>query len=395
MRTALSLLFGLAVLNTGCASTPDYARPLARGTQALIALTDGEARPDLARQWRQREEILEALEGSATYLAKPSSLSAFPRAGIGHARTAATIERLGQLLRETEEPDEFGDAVRREFEWFKSAGWDGRGGGVLFTGYYTPIFDGRRELEGRFRYPLYSKPGDLLTTADGTVLGLRTNQGRIAYPSRRTIDGERLLEDRDLELVWLSDPMEAYLAHVQGSAFCRLADGTLLRLGFGGTNGRDYTSLAKELVAAEEIPAEHRGVPELLTWAAENPDRLQGYLFRNERYVFFTEIVGTPHGSLDVPVTERRTLATDKSLFPRAAPVVIDARLSTGFDEETEDFEQLAFDQDTGGGIRTAGRADIYVGTGDRAGAIAGRTATQGQLYYLLLKEDLVPRYAP
>ena len=42
-----------------------------------------------------------------------------------------------------------------------------------------------------------------------------------------------------------------------------------------------------------------------------------------------------------------------------------------------------------GGGIRTAGRADIYLGIGDDAEALAGDTLIEGQLYYLFLREDL------
>jgi membrane-bound lytic murein transglycosylase A len=43
-------------------------------------------------------------------------------------------------------------------------------------------------------------------------------------------------------------------------------------------------------------------------------------------------------------------------------------------------------DQDTGGAIRTAGRADIYLGVGPNAERLAGSTKVEGQLYYLFLK---------
>ncbi|MEO0652748.1 MAG: 3D domain-containing protein, partial [Planctomycetota bacterium] len=127
---------------------------------------------------------------------------------------------------------------------------------------------------------------------------------------------------------------------------------------------------------------------------AANPERVEEYLHRNERYVFFTPIDHAPHGSLDFPVTPRVTLATDKAVFPRAAPVFVDCQLSLGTDRGSEAFRALMLDQDTGGGIRTAGRADIYIGVGDEAGAVAGRTSSEGQLYYLLIEEDLVSRHA-
>jgi len=72
----------------------------------------------------------------------------------------------------------------------------------------------------------------------------------------------------------------------------------------------------------------------------------------------------------------------------------VDADLSTGVGSSTRPLNAIFLDQDTGGGIRTAGRADIYVGVGDEAGSVAGRTASEGQLYYLMLREDLVPLYS-
>jgi membrane-bound lytic murein transglycosylase A len=44
------------------------------------------------------------------------------------------------------------------------------------------------------------------------------------------------------------------------------------------------------------------------------------------------------------------------------------------------------FDQDTGGAIRTAGRADVYVGIGPQAERISGATQSAGQLYYYFLR---------
>ena len=48
----------------------------------------------------------------------------------------------------------------------------------------------------------------------------------------------------------------------------------------------------------------------------------------------------------------------------------------------------FALDQDTGGAIRAAGRCDVYMGVGDRAGELAGGTYREGRLYYLFVKPD-------
>ena len=93
----------------------------------------------------------------------------------------------------------------------------------------------------------------------------------------------------------------------------------------------------------------------------------------------------SPRGSLNVPVSTNRTLATDKSLFPRGALVYVDTMLPLANGGQTT-FRQLMLDQDTGGAIRTAGRADIYLGIGREAERRAGATRSEGQLYYLFLR---------
>ena len=111
-------------------------------------------------------------------------------------------------------------------------------------------------------------------------------------------------------------------------------------------------------------------------------------LGRNESYVFFTPIEGNPRGSLDFEVSARRSLATDKSLFPRAGLCFVDTELPTPYGDALP-FRQLMLDQDTGGAIRTAGRADIYLGVGPRAEQLSGATRSPGQLYYFFLREDV------
>jgi membrane-bound lytic murein transglycosylase A len=86
-------------------------------------------------------------------------------------------------------------------------------------------------------------------------------------------------------------------------------------------------------------------------------------------------------------VTGGRTLATDKRLFPRGAIVYVD---TTTHAKTNKGVLMSAFllDQDTGGAIRTAGRADIYLGVGPEAEQVAGTTRAEGQLYYLFLRES-------
>jgi membrane-bound lytic murein transglycosylase A len=87
-------------------------------------------------------------------------------------------------------------------------------------------------------------------------------------------------------------------------------------------------------------------------------------------------------------VTPYRSIATDKTIFPRAALVFFSTKLPRQLANQIyiDPFSGFALDQDTGGAIRAAGRCDIYLGQGDEAGKLAGQTYQEGRLYYLFLK---------
>jgi membrane-bound lytic murein transglycosylase A len=52
-----------------------------------------------------------------------------------------------------------------------------------------------------------------------------------------------------------------------------------------------------------------------------------------------------------------------------------------------QSMNRFMLDQDTGSAIIGPGRVDIFMGTGEMAGAKAGLVNATGKLYYLLLKE--------
>ncbi|MEO2094960.1 MAG: MltA domain-containing protein [bacterium] len=366
-----------------CAAPPaakDFNTPLAPSSPALLRVLDKNEWPAVRSGWRDREELLPALEASIRWTSRRQSEAFFPIEGIGHAQALASLERFYKLLTESTSAEEFERTFKAEFAAYKSAGWDGRGGGVLFTGYYTPILDGRLASSPEFPEPLYALPEDLVKGSGGTILGRRTATGIENYPTRRTIEASGSLAGRGLELVWLASPLDAFIAHVNGSAFVRLENGELARFGYAGNNGHDYTSLARELVAAGELAADESNLAAIRAWARRHPERVTSFLERNDRFVFFTTIEGNPRGSLNLEVTAGHSLATDKTIFPRGALVFCDARGKGG-----DGPAQFMLDQDTGGAIRTAGRADIYFGFGDTAEARAGALKAEGQLYYFFL----------
>jgi len=376
------------LLVTACVAPKekDFETPLPPGASALLEW-DG-AWPDMATEWYGRDEILPALDRSIEWTDREYARNFFPVEGVTHQRALDSLLRFRELLVEAHDARSFENAVQREFMVYTSAGWDGKGGGVLLTGYCTPILDGNSVASADFSFPLYALPGDLVKGSDGSIHGRQTTSGIEPYPTRSVIEANSTLAGRGLELVWLRDPIDAFIAHVNGSAFVRLPDGSMARFGYAGTNGREYTSLGRELVSAGRLTSGNVNLKTIRRWAAEHPDEVRDFLGRNERYVFFTPIDGNPRGSLNVEVTGGRSLATDKSLFPRGALVYVDTHLPGAEYTDGEEYHRIMLDQDTGGAIRTAGRADIYLGVGDHAEDLAGTTRVEGQLYYLFLRED-------
>ncbi len=385
-RAAFAGLGIAFALSFSSCQSPNYGQALAPGADALIPASFAELKLPIAEQWEAREEILPALERSIKWTQRDHAEKFFPIAGIDHALALASLERFHELLSEAPDRESFAQAFETEFDVFMSAGWDSEGGGVLFTGYCTPLLPGDTAPSADYAYPLYEKPPSLKKDKAGKTLGWETPTGLARVPSRRSIDGNAVLEGQGLELAWLADPVDAYIAHVNGSAFIELPDGELLRLGYSAKNGRPYNSLGKALIEAGHVKAEDMNLSAIRAWAREaSTSTVTEYLNRNPSYVFFQPIEGNPHGSLDFEVTADRSLATDKALFPRGALVFVDADIPNRLGSTTP-FRKFMFDQDTGGAIRTAGRADIYLGIGPQAEERAGSLKSEGQLYYFFLK---------
>lgn len=333
-------------------------------------------------------DLLSALDRSISWFEKPSSREAFPHSGITHARAQASVRAFRELVARHGGGPRLAAAVRETFVFYSSTGHDGRGN-VLFTGYYSPTFRASRQRTEQYRYPLYVRPPDLVVDAStGQTLGRRRGDRLVPYPTRREIEEGRLL--KGLEIAWLSDPLEAYLIHVQGSAALELSDGAVLRLAYAGSNGREYVSVARELQRDGKLREDELSLDEVLAYFDAHPEERTPYLQRNPRFIFFREEKSSswPAGSLGVQLTPLRSLATDKEAFPPGGVALVTTRVS-GPDAVARWTERFFLDQDTGGAIKSAGRADIYYGVGADAEKRAGQQYSDGRLYYLIIKPEL------
>ena len=393
-----SLLIAFVIV--GCrsqqeAKTP-YDRPLLPGQPALRKITNPHEIPDFTMASLDLVDLRAAIDNSLNYLRKASSRQFFPlRFGtqdqiiggeITHTLAVDSLNAFAELLGSGLTGKQLNEAIREKFDVYISVGCDDRGT-VLFTGYYTPIFDGSSVRTEGFRYALYKMPDDLVKGFDGQILGRRGADGLLRqYASRAVIEDSKMLAGT--ELVWLGDPFEVYIAHVQGSAKVKQPDGQLITVGYAANNGYEYKSVSKELVKDGRISSDQLSLSAMIDYFKQNKDLVDTYVRRNPRFVFFKREDGEPRGSLNEPVTALRSIATDKSIFPRGCLTFISTTLprATGGIVSNQFYSGFALDHDTGGAIRAAGRCDIYMGQGDTAGKLAGQTYQEGKLYYLFLK---------
>ena len=335
-------------------------------------------------QLGDRQALLKSINNSLRYLASAKAAQAYqkyPVPGITRDRVRRSLLRFRQLLLKSRSPAELQAAVKREFVFYKSVGRDEQGT-VLFTGYFEPTYAASRTPSAEYRYPLYKLPANFS--------GWKT-----PHPTRTELEGEDGLGTksrlRGSELVWLRDRLEAFLVQVQGSARFQLPNGKQMTVGYAGKTDYPYVSIGRELVKDGKLPVEGLTLQVLIDYFRANPAELSQYLPRNQSFVFFQETYGAPAtGSIGVPVTPERSIATDKSLMPPGALALINAPIpfpSAAGKLETRMVNRYVLDQDTGSAIRGAGRVDIYMGTGSKAGDRAGAINGTGELYYLLLKQ--------
>jgi membrane-bound lytic murein transglycosylase A len=334
---------------------------------------------------QDRVALLQAIDYSLDYLITAAARDAYRDyaiPGFTRDRVRRSLIRFRQLVRQSSSPEALQQAILREFTFYRSIGQDGEGL-VAFTGYFEPTYAASRVPTTEYRYPLYRAPSNLAQWSD-------------PHPTRTELEGTDGLQGsrgplRNLELVWLRDRLEAFLVQVQGSARLQLTDGTILSVGYAGRTNYPYTSIGRALVEDGIIAEADLTLPILLEYFRHHPEALDHYLPRNNRFVFFRSTNGAPPtGSLGVPVTAGRSIATDKAMMPPGALALIalDLPERTANGEWTTGLaNRYVLDQDTGGAIRGPGRVDLFVGSGSLAGEQAGLINTAGELYYLLLKE--------
>ncbi len=261
------------------------------------------------------------------------------------------------------------------FDWVRVA--DGR---AFVTGYYEPEIEGSREALPGYT-PIYRLPADLIrcTKPDGTSGRGRIDQNGVCtlYFTRAEIE-DGALAGRGLELAWAKDPVELFFLEIQGSGRVRMPDGSVMRIGYAGQNGREYKAIGRLLRERGLLAPGGATMQAIKDWIRARPAEGQALMRENMSYIFFKELTGPgPLGALGVPVTPRASVATDPNYVPLGAPIYL-------LKADRPEVHGLWVAQDVGGAIKGANRFDTFWGAGPEAVSIAGGMSATGEALILI-----------
>lgn len=264
---------------------------------------------------------------------------------------------------------------------------DGKG---FATGYFEPEIAGSRTASAEYAVPIYRRPDDLIEVDLGLfseklkgrrIRGRAAKGALIPYYDRTAIESGALA-NRGLEIGWAADAIDLFFLQIQGSGRMKLPDGGVMRIGYDGQNGRDYTAIGKLLRERGELAPGKAGMDEIVRWLRDNPEKGRALMRENKSYIFFRELTGAgPLGALGVPVTPRVTVAADPAFVPLGAPVVLAL--------DRSEANGLWIAQDVGGAIKGANRFDTFWGAGSDAATLAGGMSARGTALLLLPKGAL------
>ena len=307
--------------------------------------------------------------------------------GIDAAALAASLARAAAL------PETLPAADARAFfeASFRPLAVVPPGGQGFFTGYYEPEVAGSLTHTADFTVPLLARPDDLVEfdPADpppgldpALRFARRTSAGLGEYADRAAIMAGALA-GRGLELVWLADPVDAFFIHIQGAARISLTDGRTMRVTYAAKTGHPYTPIGRVLVERGALARGTATMPAIRAWLADHRQEAAAVMAENRSYIFFREApvedatLG-PVAAAKVPLTPERSLAVDRLAHSFHLPVWVETTLP-----DRTGFNRLLIAQDTGSAIVGPARGDIFFGSGEAAGAIAGAMSAAGRFIVL------------
>jgi membrane-bound lytic murein transglycosylase A len=396
VASILGILFVVLLLAPGCALPPKPPPEIKKS--ALIRVSPS-AYPEFMDDITF-DGLAHSLTQSISYLKRisPKKTFRFENDVYDAVHMTRSLEIFLKYLKERPSNQDLNRFVKNHYLVYRSTG-NKEHGEMLFTGYYEPLLQGYREKTGEYRHPIYSRPKDLLTIDLSSfssrfkgerIIGKYEGQKVVPYDDRKNIDQDASFDTRSVPLAWVKDPVDLFFLHIQGSGKVFLENGDMINVHYHTTNGRPYRSIGRLLIEKGKIPKAQVSMQSIRAYLHDHPDEMEEILHYNPSYVFFKIEKEGPLGVLGVKLSPGRSIALDTRLFPLAGLAFIQSKKplidGSGMIHEWIDMNRFVLNQDTGGAIKGAGRADLFWGSGKNAEIAAGHMKHRGKLYFLVLK---------
>lgn len=350
---------------------------------------------------RSFEGLENSILKSISYLKRVPSdrMFRFGKDRYSAAHMIKSLEHFLNFIQTAPSEKDLKKYIKSNYFVYKSVG-SNISGRVLFTGYYEPLIKGSLEKTSEYRFPVYSRPYDLITIdlslfsekyKGKKIVGRYAEQTIIPYYDRNEIENQQAIDDIAEEIAWVKDPVDLFFLQIQGSGKICLDDGDTMNVHYHIANGHPYRSIGKLLIDEGKISRSEMSMQKIRSYLKNHPDEVETILNYNPSYVFFRIEEDGPLGYLGVKLTPGRSIALDRRLFPPAALVFIETEkpaINDGQIDSWTEFSRFVLNQDTGGAIRGPGRADLFWGNGPYAEMAAGHMQHPGKLYFLILKPD-------
>jgi membrane-bound lytic murein transglycosylase A len=226
------------------------------------------------------------------------------------------------------------------------------------------------------------------------IVGRISSRTLVPYHDRKEIDFNGALSGKAAPIAWVGDMVDLFFLHIQGSGKISLEEGGALNVHYHTSNGLPYKSIGKALIDSGKISREEMSMQAIRRYLEKHPEEARDIFGVNQSYVFFKIEEEGPFGCLGEALTTGRSIAVDKRIFPMASLSFIQTPIplidGDGKIQEWQDCTRFVLNQDTGGAIRGAGRADLFWGSGSYAEVAAGQLKHDGDLFVLIKKPEKI-----
>lgn len=248
----------------------------------------------------------------------------------------------------------------------------------MVTAYYQPEIQARRIKDAVFSEPILRAPSN---AADLTL-------------------ARSQITENVSTVIAYGRPIDVFFMQIQGSGVLVFEDGSRIRAAYDANNGRPYTSIGRVLIDRGVFTKDQASKQRIEAWmVSAGPVAARALMNENARYIFFKEEAilpdEGPKGAMRVPLTDMASIAVDPAHYPYGIPVWLEVKIPIApGDYKGSERQVLVMTQDTGKAIRGPYRADLYFGSGDYAGELAGVMKHTGR-WTVLLPFHLAAKFLP